>query len=126
MKTWYDEQRELRETLESQAAEARNKRLAEAEQNKRGAFALRTKTMDERLRALFDSMPEEEKPKRRHMDFFKAALAAKWRTRTGRNEASVAELGPALTRVGWKRKREWLGAEQTFKTWWYPPNPPCE
>ncbi|MBK1621809.1 hypothetical protein CKO42_26205 [Lamprobacter modestohalophilus] len=121
MQTWYDEQQNKLVALQHEAQQ-RAQEAAEAEQaTKRGAFALRARSMVDRLRDFINDMPDDEKHKRRHMEFFQHALAAKYRTRSGINRASVSEVGPALKQLGWTRQREWLGAEQTYRTWWVPP-----
>lgn len=121
MQTWHDRTRQELAEMHRQAEIRRQAQLEAEQANKRRVFHLRLVPIEQRLSDLYESMPDEEKPKRRQMRFFTDALAAKYRTRSGKNQASVAEIGPALTRLGWTRKREWLGAEQTFRTWWYPP-----
>jgi hypothetical protein len=118
MQTWYDQERDKLVARQHEAQQ----RAQEAEQDrKRQAYNLRCIPMTERLQRLIDTMPDDERDKRRHISYFVGLLQAKYSAKGRGNRASVSEIGPALKQLGWTRQREWLGAEQTYRTWWVPP-----
>ncbi|MBK5929095.1 hypothetical protein [Halochromatium salexigens] len=117
MQTWADQLHDKLLETQQQAQQAR-----EAEQDrKRQTYSIRCVPMAERLQNLIDAMPDDERARPRHMEFFRQLLRSKYVIRGRGNRASVSEIGPALKQLGWTRQREWLGAEQTYRTWWIPP-----
>jgi hypothetical protein len=121
MQTWYDEHRHELSALTHEA----NQRAREADRadqdHKRDVYNLRCRPMSERIKNLIDTMPDDERCKPRHMEFFRQLLKAKFVIRGRGDRASVSEIGPALKSLGWTRQRVWLGPEQTYRTLWFPP-----
>lgn len=103
---------------ERERKRAEREKLLEAE--RAGAFERRHTPMADRIRRVIAALPESERDKERHIHFFRDAMRSKYRAR-GAGRASVAEIGPALMSLGWRRERRWRGAERTYATVWTPP-----
>lgn len=116
MKTWIEQAIEHRAELERQRAE----RAKLADSAKLDTFERRHMKMEDRITRLLNALPESERHRERHINFFKDAMRAKYPAR-GAGRASVAEIGPALLALGWRRERRWQGAERTYRTLWVPP-----
>lgn len=121
MLTWYDEHRNELSALQQEAHQRAREADRAAQDTKREVYSLRCRPMTERLQTLIDTMPDDERGKPRHMEFFRQLLKAKFIIRGRGDRASVSEIGPALKQLGWTRQRVWLGPEQTYRTLWYPP-----
>jgi hypothetical protein len=76
--------------------------------------------MTDRLAKLLDDMPVAERDQPRPIAFFRQGLQAKYPSR-GQGRASVAEIGPALRQLGWRRQRQWKDPTAGFLTLWFPP-----
>lgn len=116
MRTWIERRNEQL----AEAAQQRAERERRAESEKLDTFERRHMKMEDRIRRLLNALPESERHRERHIDFFKEAMRSKYPAR-GAGRASVAEIGPALLALGWRRERRWLGAERTYRTVWVPP-----
>jgi hypothetical protein len=116
IKTWIETHRETGAEEERQRAE--RAKLLEAERT--GTFERRHMKMEDRIRRVLAAMPEAERNRERHITWFRDAMRSKYPAR-GAGRASVAEIGPALTALGWRRVRRWLGAERTYRAVWVPP-----
>ena len=114
MRTWIDH---LSATLDSPSD---TDRAAAKEAKRRARHRLRFVPMDERLAKLLAELPTDERNAPRPISFFRQALKSKYPSR-GEGRASVAEIGPALRRLGWRRERLWRNPESGFNTVWHPP-----
>ena len=76
--------------------------------------------MDERVRRVIATLPPELRGQPLPLSYFIERMASKWR-RGG--QAHAGEVGGALTRLGWTRRRVWRS--QTFHgrypAVWFPP-----
>jgi hypothetical protein len=71
--------------------------------------------LTERIQKLIASLPECERNTPKTMEFFQTRL----RGRKGKT-AHVGEIGEALRKLGWIRKRAWSDHEMGFRGYWYP------
>jgi hypothetical protein len=116
LRTWV-EQQEDRQREQDELAAARQRA---DEQTRRSKYTLRLTPMDERLKRLIELIPEDERDEPRHINYFCTALKAKFPTR-GDGFAAQSEVGPALSRLGWRRQRKWDPENYTYTTMWIPP-----
>lgn len=114
MRTWLDH---LTATLDSPSE---TDRAAAKEAKRRARHRLRFVPMEERLTKLLAELPADERNAPRPISFFRQGLKSKYPSR-GEGRASVAEIGPALRRLGWRRERQWRNPESGFNTVWVPP-----
>ena len=70
--------------------------------------------LEERLRRLLSQMPEEMVTKGLSLDQLRRLLLGKWR-----GNCHPGELGAALRKLGFVRRRNWSDAEGGFRTWWF-------
>lgn len=116
MDTWIDKfhadqagQQARRDDIEARHLE----RAAQEERRRLG--------VDERVRRIISAMPDTVKGQPVSLSYFIERMGAKWRP-GGR--AHAGEVGGALSRMGWTRRRLWRGAPFApgrFPQVWFPP-----
>ena len=113
-RTWFDEMKDHLEAHQAEIQARREKREAEA----RAQFERRHTPMSERVARIIRAMPESERDKPRHLDFFVKALRSKW---AKNGQAADREVADALRSLGWNRRRIWQGTGLPQVTLWHPP-----
>jgi hypothetical protein len=73
--------------------------------------------LDVRLNRLLDTIPLEVQSDGMSLMSSQAQLKARGRGHSGHH---VGELGDALRRAGYVRRRRWLSDAQGFRALWYP------
>jgi hypothetical protein len=72
----------------------------------------------DRLKSVIAGIPPEHEHEPRTLEFFRERLAG----RTPGTKAHDGELGTALRRLGWVRKRNWHGTTSSgYASLWFPP-----
>jgi hypothetical protein len=71
--------------------------------------------LEDRLAKLLASMPNEIKSKGLSLPSIRKLLAVKWR-----GKCHPGELGEAIRRQCYERRRNWSSCSQTFSALWYP------
>lgn len=71
----------------------------------------------ERLKRLIASIPNEEVPVPRSLEWYRTRL----RGIEGRG-AHAGQVGDSLRALGFQRKRAWSSTENGFRALWYPPS----
>ncbi len=79
-------------------------------------WAERLTPLEERLKKLLSDMPEEVIAQGLSLDSLRRLLAGKWR-----GNCHPGELGAALRKLGYVRRRNWSDAEGGFRAKWYLP-----
>lgn len=69
-----------------------------------------------RLKKFIESLPEELRSQPQSLEFFRQGL----RGRQG-GKAHAGELGDALRKMDYSRKRAWNSKEANFRALWHPP-----
>jgi hypothetical protein len=80
-----------------------------------GTDDLQTHLVD-RLERLLNSLPNNELTLPRSLEWFRIRLRGR-----GGKGAHPGELGAALRKLGWTRKRSWRQASEEFQSLWFPP-----
>ncbi len=80
-----------------------------------GTDDLQTHLVD-RLERLLNSLPDNEISIPRPLEWFRIRLRGR-----GGKGAHPGELGAALRKLGWTRKRSWRQASEGFQSLWFPP-----
>ena len=104
------------ESVREQFERLRQSRLeVEIEERKKATaqWAERLTPLEERLKRLLSQMPEEMVAKGLSLDELRRLLAGKWR-----GNCHPGELGAALRKLGFVRRRNWSDAEGGFKARW--------
>ncbi len=114
MRTWFDVTKDHLDALQVEHQTRRERREAEA----RALFERRHTPMSERVARIIRAMPESERDKPRHLDFFVKALRSKW---AKNGQAADREVADALRSLGWNRRRIWQGTGLPQVTLWHPP-----
>ena len=92
--------------LTSRLNDARNEELAWTE---------RLTPLEDRLSKLLSAIPFEIKSQGVSLHSLRNMLAGKWRGR-----CHPGELGIALRKLGYQRRRSWSDGTQSFSALWYP------
>ncbi len=77
-------------------------------------WAERLTPLEDRLKKLLSDMPEEVIAQGLSLDSLRRLLAGKWR-----GNCHPGELGAALRKLGYVRRRDWSDAEGGFRAKWY-------
>jgi hypothetical protein len=70
--------------------------------------------LEERLAKLLATIPQEIKSQGLSLPEIRTMLAGKWR-----GKCHPGELGIALRRLGYERRRKWSGGTQSFSALWF-------
>lgn len=79
-------------------------------------WAERLTPLEDRLAKLLAAIPTEIKSQGLSLPAIRNMLAGKWR-----GKCHPGELGAALRKLGYERRRNWSSDTQGFKAMWYPP-----
>lgn len=112
METFFKEMKEI-------AEDHRAKQLLE-DSRKEVELAIFRETstpLEERLKRLIASIPEEESNVPRSLEWYRTRL----RGIEGRG-AHAGQVGDSLRALGFQRKRAWSSTENGFRALWYPPS----
>ncbi len=109
--TTYLEQ--VRIQSESQIAQRSAERDA-SNQQKVADWAERLTPLEDRLLKLLATIPPEIKSKGLSLPALRTMLAGKWR-----GKCHPGELGIALRRLGYERRRNWSDGTQSFNALWF-------
>lgn len=120
MLTWVDtiSSQELDPEAKLRARNAARELRREA--RKRGVHAVRLLTPEQRFGEVIDALAEQRQETGVHISEIAQTFTAKFPTR-GHGHASVREVAAALRAKGWRRIRDWKGAESGYQTRWFPP-----
>lgn len=100
----------------SEAQVANNLATREASNHQAEAeWRERLTPLEERLAKLLATIPNEIKSQGLSLPAIRTMLAGKWR-----GKCHPGELGLALRRLGFKRRRNWSDGSQSFCALWYP------
>ena len=105
------------ESVRGQFERLRRSRLeAEIEEKRKAAaqWSERLTPLEERLRRLLSQMPEKMIDQGLSLDELRRLLAGKWR-----GNCHPGELGVALRKLGFVRRRNWSNAEGGFRARWH-------
>ena len=72
--------------------------------------------LEERLAKLLSTIPPEIKKQGMSLHAIRDLLAGKWR-----GKCHPGELGTALRKLGYERRRNWSDGNQSFRALWFPP-----
>ena len=86
----------------------------EAAQQAAHQWSERLTPLEERLKRLLSQMPEEMTAQGLSLDDLRRLLAGKWR-----GNCHPGELGTALRKLGFVRRRNWSDAEGGFRAHWH-------
>ena len=116
METWIDSFNRDQADQKTQRDDVEARHLERAHREERRRLGV-----DERVRRLISALPDNLKGQPLPISYFIERMGAKWRP-GGR--AHAGEVGGALTRLGWTRRRMWRS--QTFHgrypAAWFPPD----
>lgn len=73
--------------------------------------------LDDRLRRVLDNIPDSIKAEGIRLPPLVHQLAGRIR-----QHPSAGDVGKALRRLGWRRKRDWSNGDEGYPAVWYPPN----
>lgn len=73
--------------------------------------------LDDRLRRILDNIPDSIKAEGVRLPPLVHQLAGRIR-----QHPSAGDVGKALRRLGWRRKRDWSNGDEGYPAVWYPPN----
>ena len=79
-------------------------------------WAERLTPLEDRLSKLLIGIPHEVKDKGLSLNALRNLLAGKWR-----GKCHPGELGVALRKMGYQRRRNWSNGMQSFRALWFPP-----
>lgn len=86
----------------------------EKEQQSKARWEERLTPLEDRLKKLLSAMPEEVIAQGLSLDSLRRLLAGKWR-----GNCHPGELGAALRKLGYVRRRNWSDAEGGFRAKWF-------
>lgn len=101
--------KQLNAAVEREAAEAREQRASEAQ-----VARARLTPLEDRLARLLATIPMEVQQEGLSLPALQTALRGRWR-----GSCHPGELGAALRKLGYVRKRDW-SSEEGFAALWYP------
>ena len=110
MSTYLESVRALSEAQSNAKASAGQQTALEAASR----WTERLTPLEERLKRLLSQMPEEMVAKGLSLDELRRLLSGKWR-----GNCHPGELGAALRKLGFVRRRNWSDAEGGFRAQWY-------
>ena len=115
METWLENIRRDDEVKSARAADIEARREEKSAQGERRRLGV-----DERVKRIVANLPDSLKGQPLQISFFRERMGAKWRP-GGR--AHAGEIGGALTRLGWSRRRVWKSDQfhGRYPAVWYPP-----
>lgn len=105
------------DTVRSQSEAQNVAKLAERKKQNTQAIAEwseRLTPLEDRLAKLLANIPAEIKSQGLSLPALRAMLAGKWR-----GKCHPGELGIALRRLGYERRRNWNDGSQSFCALWY-------
>ena len=106
----------LRRTVHE--AQVEHERVKEgAAERETDAWRRRLTPLEARLTAILSEIPDEVKTEGLSLHNLQQFLKGRWR-----GCAHPGELGAALRRLGWSRKRLWRGDAVGFRALWLPPS----
>jgi hypothetical protein len=93
-----------------------NKAAERGERNKQevAEWTERLTPLEERLAKLLSAMPTEIKNQGLSLPVIRTMLAGKWR-----GNCHPGELGAALSKLGYQRRRNWSVDGSAFRAFWY-------
>jgi|GEM_PF-1174219 hypothetical protein len=106
------------ETIRSRCdelTEAQTKTASIADAKATAEWTERLTPLEDRLAKLLANIPAEIKSQGLSLPAIRNMLAGKWR-----GKCHPGELGIALRRLGYNRKRNWYGKTQSFSALWFP------
>ena len=101
------------EQLAQQHTAAQQRQAAEKERRWRD----RLTPLDDRLRKVLDDIPDSIKAEGIRLPPLVHQLIGRTR-----QHPSAGDVGKALRRLGWRRKRDWSNGDEGYPAVWYPPN----
>ena len=110
MSTYLESVRALSEAQSNAKASAGQQTALEAASR----WAERLTPLEERLKRLLSQMPEEMVAKGLSLDELRRLLSGKWR-----GNCHPGDLGAALRKLGFVRRRNWSDSEGGFKARWF-------
>lgn len=105
------------ESMKAMSAEQSAKASsAKTEQSKQSSnrWAERLTPLEDRLARLLSTMPEEMTTEGLALNDLRRLLSGKWR-----GNCHPGELGAALRKLGYVRKRNWSKSDEVFKASWH-------
>jgi hypothetical protein len=105
------------ETVQAQSEAEKSNKLATREANNQKSEAEwieRLTPLEDRLAKLLATIPTEIKSQGLSLPAIRTMLAGKWR-----GKCHPGELGMALRRMGYERRRNWSAGTQSFCALWY-------
>jgi hypothetical protein len=108
------------ETIHSQCeqlTEAKTKTASLADAKATAQWTERLTPLEDRLAKLLANIPVEIKSQGLSLPAIRTMLAGKWR-----GKCHPGELGIALRRLGYERRRNWAVGTQSFSALWYESN----
>lgn len=88
---------------------------AELRKNEIESWKERLTPLDERLDKLLSKIPDEIKDEGLSLTNLRTMLSGKWR-----GKCHPGELGNALRKLGYERRRKWSNASASFSAFWFP------
>ena len=115
MNHYLESVRTYSDSLNSRHVEEKNKKDA------RDALAWeeRLTPLETRLSRLLTTIPAEIQNQGLSLATLRSMLAGKWR-----GKCHPGELGQALRKLGYQRRRNWSAASDSFNALWFPTNQP--
>ncbi len=108
---WYLER--IQAEHERRMAEREAKRK-EANKQANDLWTERLTPLEDRVKKLLAEMPDEVKAEGLSLDGLRRLLSGKWR-----GNCHPGELGAALRKLGYVRRRDWSDAEGGFRAKWF-------
>ncbi len=105
------------ERLKAEHERLMAERLGKAQEENRRSnvqWAERLTPLEQRLKKLLAEMPQETLAQGLSLDSLRRLLAGKWR-----GNCHPGELGAALRKLGYFRRRDWSDVEGGFRAKWY-------
>jgi len=97
-----------------QLSEAKTKTISLADAEATVQWAERLTPLEDRLAKLLATIPQEIKSQGLSLPAIRTMLAGKWR-----GKCHPGELGVALRKLGYERRRNWAVGTQSFSALWY-------
>ena len=98
-----------------QLTEAQTKTASFADAQATAQWTERLTPLEERLAKLLANIPTEIKSQGLSLPAIRKLLAGKWR-----GNCHPGELGFALRKLGFQRRRNWSSCSQSFSALWFP------
>lgn len=92
----------------------RKAKIQESNRQSNAQWAERLTPLEQRVKKLLAEMPEETLAQGLSLDSLRRLLAGKWR-----GNCHPGELGEALRKLGFDRRRNWSDVEGGFRAKWY-------